>query len=121
MRGTTATQSSSRSKYSCHNGATRLHNLELVSCLEVEDVAFLIRWLARLPSLTRLILYDDAIGVAAELPSSAEETNIFRVSSRCWGCHRRLALLFLDGARSILFVRGPLASHNSTDIGLTTV
>lgn len=57
---------------------TMLHTLELVSCLATEDVAFLIRWLARFPSLVRLILDDDAIVIAAELPPSAEETNLLK-------------------------------------------
>jgi len=56
----------------------QLHTLELVDCLQVSDVAYLIRWLARLPSLVRLTLRDDAIGLAADLPPSEEESNIFR-------------------------------------------
>ncbi|RDB21987.1 hypothetical protein Hypma_010885 [Hypsizygus marmoreus] len=55
---------------------TQLHTLELVDCLQVSDVALLIRWLARLPSLVRLILIDDSIARARELRSSSEETNI---------------------------------------------
>jgi hypothetical protein len=56
----------------------RLHTLELVECLRIDDVPYLIRWLARLPSLVRLILLDDAVGMAVELRSSSEETNILK-------------------------------------------
>jgi hypothetical protein len=45
----------------------RLGTLELVECLQIGDVAYLIRWLARLPSLVRLVLLGDAIGLAAQL------------------------------------------------------
>ncbi|KAH0580027.1 hypothetical protein H2248_002841 [Termitomyces sp. 'cryptogamus'] len=54
-----------------------LRSLTLSQCLGVSDVAFLIRWLARLPHLTCLGLHDDAIARAAELPPSREETNLF--------------------------------------------
>ena len=56
----------------------QLHTLELVDCLQVSDVAYLIRWLARLPSLVRLTLRDEAIGLAADLLPSEEECNIFK-------------------------------------------
>ncbi|KAG6915478.1 hypothetical protein DXG01_011309 [Tephrocybe rancida] len=56
---------------------TLLRSLTLSNCLEIRDVAFLIRWLARLPSLTHLALHDDAIARAAELPPFDEETNLF--------------------------------------------
>ncbi|KIK05619.1 hypothetical protein K443DRAFT_674915 [Laccaria amethystina LaAM-08-1] len=54
-----------------------LHTLKLIECLQLADVAFLIRFLARLPNLVRLIIVDDAVGDAAELPSDAEEMNLF--------------------------------------------
>jgi len=57
---------------------TYLHTLELQECLQMGDVPYLIRWLARLPNLVRLILLDDAIGRAADSPSTTEETNLFR-------------------------------------------
>ncbi|KAF8063336.1 hypothetical protein FPV67DRAFT_237902 [Lyophyllum atratum] len=63
-----------------------LHTLVLEDCLQVQDVAFLIRWLERLPRLVRLTLWDDAISEAAELPSSEEETNIFRALTRTSLC-----------------------------------
>lgn len=55
-----------------------LHTLNLVECLQLADVAFLIRFLARLPNLVRLIIVDDTVGNAAELPPGAEESNLFR-------------------------------------------
>lgn len=55
-----------------------LHTLKLVECLQLADVAFLIRFLARLPNLVRLIIVDDAVGNAAESPPGAEERNLFR-------------------------------------------
>jgi hypothetical protein len=54
-----------------------LHTLELQHCLQTGDIPYLIRWLARLPNLIRLILIDDSIGAAAESTSSTEETNLF--------------------------------------------
>ncbi|KAG5649369.1 hypothetical protein H0H81_004260 [Sphagnurus paluster] len=44
---------------------SHLHTLVLEDCLDVSDIPFLIRWLARLPGLVRLTLYDDAFGHAA--------------------------------------------------------
>lgn len=55
-----------------------LHTLELVSCLKVADVPFLIRWLAHLPNIVRLILKDDAIGRAAALGQDAGVTNLYK-------------------------------------------
>ncbi|KAH9475105.1 hypothetical protein JR316_0012216 [Psilocybe cubensis] len=37
---------------------THLHTLDLVNCLNVADIPFLIRWLGKLPNLVRLLLLD---------------------------------------------------------------
>lgn len=55
-----------------------LHTLKLVECLQLADVPFLIRFLSRLPNLVRLIIVDDTVGNAAELPPGGEERNLFR-------------------------------------------
>ncbi|KAF8804068.1 hypothetical protein BYT27DRAFT_7194793 [Phlegmacium glaucopus] len=56
-----------------------LHTLELVSCLQATDVPFLIRWLARLPNIVRLIFKDDAIGLAAAtLGQDTDDANLYK-------------------------------------------
>ncbi|GLB42915.1 hypothetical protein LshimejAT787_1203640 [Lyophyllum shimeji] len=63
----------------------KLHTLVLEDCLQVQDVAFLIGWLARLPNLVRLTLWDDAIAPAAE---DEEETNVIRALASPDGARR---------------------------------
>lgn len=65
------------------NGVSRILSqfifLELVSCLNVTDVPFLIRWLSYLPNIVRLTLKDDVIGQAAtSLGQDADNTNLYQ-------------------------------------------
>ena len=106
----------------------RLSTLELVECLQIDDVAYLIRWLARLPSLVRLVLLDDAIGRAAQLQSPTEETNILRVlasphgagnHAKGWLCpsltHLHLATdLILMDLIGVAHARGGIATSLSS-------
>lgn len=54
---------------------THLHTLNLSNCLQKTDLPYLIRWLARLPSLVRLILRDPIISFAAQ--KSDPESDLF--------------------------------------------
>ncbi|KDR71536.1 hypothetical protein GALMADRAFT_253870 [Galerina marginata CBS 339.88] len=90
---------------------THLHTLRLVDCLERGDIPSLIRWLAHLPNLVRLLLKDEEISLAAARKTvDGEECNLFKAlalprssedGSYSWLCPSLTVLQIESGEQDI--------------------
>ena len=89
-----------------------LHTLELLECLEVDDIPYFVRWLARLPNLVRLVIQDseNALGKAAD---TSTDGNLFKAlsSPQIWGIPGEnqptwlcpsLMILYIDAQQEIM-------------------